>query len=158
MGFAVVYVIAVISASAQGLNGGIRPRYLVPAYLPLLLATALALDSALHYARRLQMAAGAALVRAAAAGASIVLIASLFLWLAYQIPVNIQTIYQANSRPDSQGHYNYAILADSTVLRYLRAEITDGVVFSNHEAVAYIHSGVSAQVRHLPCKESELRR
>ncbi len=156
-GFAAVYAIAIIVSSAQGFNGNIRLRYLVPAYLPLLLATALALDAALHYTRQQLMAAGAALVRAAVAGASIALIAGLFLWLAYQIPANVQAIYQANSRLTPLGYYNYAYLADSEVLRYLRNRITDGVVFSNHEAAAYIHSGGLTQHDGWYCDENQLR-
>ena len=159
--FAAVYVTAVIGAGVYGATTTIiGSRYLVPAYLPLLLTALLALDAALGNARRYRRRTASRAGRAAAVGASVILIAGLLLWLAWQIPLNVRTIYQANSRWVSPTlGYNYASLADAAALRYLRAEITEGVVFSYHEAATYILSEEGLAEHHrLPCGTGEIRR
>ena len=161
--FAALYIAAVIGAFVQGYTSNIHStRYLVPAYLPLLLTALLALDPALRYARELRRRPRRGPRRAAAVGASVLLIAGLSLWLAGQIPVNARTIIQVNGGQiplEGYPNYAYARWADSAALRYIREEITDGIVFSNREAAAYIHSGGDAQHRHLPsCSTAGIRR
>ena len=160
-GFAALYIAAVIGAFVQGFTSNIHStRYLVPAYLPLLLTALLALDPALRQVRQWRRRQRRGWRRATAVGASVILIAGLVLWLAWQIPVNARTIIQVNGGQiplEGYPNYAYARWADSAALRYLRAEITDGVVFSNRDAAAYIHSGGLTQHQPLPCSIDGIR-
>ena len=161
-GLAAAYLATLIGATVQSFNHGIGPRYLVPAYLPALVATALALDPALrHTLRRAWTRAAtprAALLRAASAGAGVILIACLLLWLADLVSVNIRAIYQSNNRSTSLlEYYNYASLADSAALRYIREEIANGAVFSDHSPAVYIHTNELIQPRRLPCNADAIR-
>ena len=161
-GLAAAYLATLIGATVQSFNHGIGPRYLVPAYLPALVATALALDPALRHTLRRAWARAAtpraALLRAASAGAGVILIAFLLLWLADLVSVNIRAIYQSNNRSLSLlEYYNYASLADSAALRYIREEIANGAVFSDHILAVYIHTNELTQPRRLPCNADAIR-
>ena len=167
-GLAAAYLATLIGVTVQVYDSGIHTRYLVPAYLPALLATALALDPALRYTFRRRRARAstpravlprAVLLRAASAGAGVILIACLLLWLADQVAVNIRAIYQSNNRSTSLlEYYNYASLADSAALRYIREEIANGAVFSDHSPAVYIHTNELIQPRVLPCNADAIRR
>ena len=157
--FAVVYVTAEIGAFLQGASDNFNsPRYITPIYLPLLLTALFALDPTLRYARRYRLRPGRG--RTAAVGTSVVLIAGLFLWLAWQIPVNARTIIQVNGGQNQLNTSDYSSLdkwADSAALSYLRADITDGIVFSNEAAASYIHSGGATRHSLLVCSAAGIR-
>ena len=161
-GFAAAYLATLIGATVQSFNSGIQTRYLVPAYLPALVGTALALDPVLRHTLRQRRAGAvtprAVLRRAASAGAGIILIACLLLWLADQVAVNVRAIYQSNNRSISLlEYYNYASLADSAALSYIREEIEDGAVFSDNNGAVYIHSNALTQPVRLPCNADAVR-
>ncbi len=152
IGFAAVYAIVVIGVTAEHFTHAPQLRHMVPSYLPLLLATLLALDPALRYARQFRWCWRQGRAPALAASASVLLLGSLLLWTAWQLPVNVQAIYHANTRPDVPPEgYSADILADSAARRYLRAEITDSVVFTHLPLQAYAYVGGSNRYDYLYC-------
>ena len=162
-GFAAVYAAAVIALTATGAHteNGISPRLAAPAYLPVLLGTALALDRVLSYLRR-RIGPGAFAGRPGTAAAVTVaaLAVALGAALLYQAPVNARAINRVNSGDANIHQYNSPVWRGSAALRYIRAEITDGAVFSQWQEVSYIYAGGpnhSTRHRPLPCSTSALR-
>ena len=163
-GFAVVYFVLLITAlSFEFGHAAIRPRYLLPLYIPLLMAAVVALDRLLvpvHDRRRRGMAGGGeGSPPVAASGVrgrveiqrplSAVLKMVLSLWALGQVVPNVDQIIRANSGDLYLG-YSGPRWANSETLRWLRERESpiDAVVYSTEPLAMYIHSGRTS--RELP--------
>ena len=161
LSYAVVLVIALMSGTTSSWGD---PRYLIPLYLPLLIAALLVMDRALSYARSgtVAYAAGAGVPHRAAAAdllrrGGVPLAAALLLTLAIagQAVMTARSIALAN-RDYYQG-YQHTRWTDSATLRYIREQSLTGVLFSEPAAAAYFHTDIDAGHRYLPCGIAELR-
>ena len=158
-GFAVVYFVLLITAlSFEFGHAAIRPRYLLPLYIPLLMAAVVALDRLLvpvHDRRREGMAGGGeGSPPVAASGVrgrveveiqrplAAVLKMVLSLWALGQVVPNVDQIIRANSG-DLYLAYSGPRWANSETLRWLRERESpiDAVVYSTEPLAVYIHSG-----------------
>ena len=142
---AALLVVAILSRSV--IETSIAPRLAAPAYLPLFLAGAMALDRMLSYASRRNWRR-----------AGFVLAAVLGLLLLHLGAVNGRAAYLANAAAGPLWHFNTAAWADSPALNYLRAAAVTGTVFSNQPWPAYIYSGKSARQYGLVCTKDGIHR
>ena len=160
LSYAVVLVIALMSGTTSSWGD---PRYLVPLYLPLLIAALLVMDRALSYARSRAVAnAGAGVPHRAVAEeywrrGGVPLAAALLLTLAIagQAVMTARSIALANR--DYYRGYQHTRWTDSATLRYIREQSLTGVLFSEPAAAAYFHTDIDAGHRYLPCGIAELR-
>ena len=156
-GFAVVYFVLLITAlSFEFGHAAIKPRYLLPLYIPLLMAAVIALDRLLvpvHDRQRRGMAGGGeGSPPVAAPGVrgrveiqrplAAVLKVVLSLWALGQVVPNVDQIIRANSG-DLYLAYSGPRWANSETLRWLRERESpiDAVVYSTEPLAPYIHSG-----------------
>ena len=162
LSYAVVLVIALMSGTTSSWGD---PRYLIPLYLPLLIAALLVMDRALSYARSRAVANagdGTGVPHRAVAAeywrrGGVPLAAALLLTLAIagQAVMTARSIALAN-RDYYQG-YQHTRWTDSATLRYIREQSLTGVLFSEPAAAAYFHTDIDAGHRYLPCGIAELR-
>ena len=163
-GFAVVYFVLLITAlSFEFGHAAIRARYLLPLYIPLLMAAVVALDRLLvpvHDRRREGMAGGGeGSPPVAASGVrgrveiqrplAAVLKMVLSLWALGQVVPNVDQIIRANSGDLYLG-YSGPRWANSGTLRWIRENPIDAVVYSMESAVVYLHNGRPGSYRVLP--------
>ena len=146
-GFAVTYFTALTVSLALGATGhDVRPRYLAPLYVPILLTAAFALDRVL----------GRAAPRAAAA----VVTAVLCFWTAGQIEPNAREIRRANTE-GTDGYAN-SWWTPSETRDWLRGNPLPGLVFSNEILAVYVNNDASAdrsaRFRILPGAEEQVQR
>lgn len=135
------FTLLYIAASATGLRtvapgDGVTQvdRYLAPAYIPLLCAVALALDSGWRYARtyrRPWIRRGAAFLAAGGLSA----------WLAFQIPLHAQAIVQANADGVPRS-YTATAFAHAAVLRYVQEHYVQGPIASDLPWMTYLYADV----------------
>ena len=127
------------------------PRHLLPAYLPLLLASVLILDRILAYERESTKPApgstAASLRPGPAALPARVLTGALCAWLFYSSGVNALEIRRANQGVDRA--LSGPAFASSETLRYVRDHALDGLILSNQIDGVYIHTDGSATYRDL---------
>ncbi len=159
-GFALVHVAALAVSGMIGTYFRLEPRYLTVVYIPLMFLVLTALDPVFSYARERRpqrindkLRIPPLPVRGGRLAAPI-LIALLSLSLVYQAGLNLRQI--------DVGHYTWEYgayrWAGSDSLGYLREESIDGVVFSNHAAGAYIHTGPTTSHRYIRCPAGLLPR
>ena len=146
-GFAVTYFTALTVSLALGATGhDVRPRYLAPMYVPLLLTAAFALDRVL----------GRAVPQAAAA----VVTAVLCFWTAGQIEPHAREIRRANT--EGLDGYANSWWAPSETRAWLRRNPLPGWVISNEPIAVYIANDASAdgsaRFGNLPRAEEHLQR
>ena len=133
VGFALAHSAATLIGMASGIVDDLD-RYVVPVYIPLLAAAALALDRALAWARRRDGRAKTAWRTAALAGA-------LAAWTAYG---GFVAALDARDRADGHQEGRTArAFQESETVAYLRELLGEevGVVFSNARLQAYLASG-----------------
>ena len=164
LSYAVILVIALLSGTTSSWGD---PRYLIPLYLPLLIAALLAMDRALSYSRsRANTNAGpdagashTGFVRVAhywrRGGVPLAAALLLTLAIAGQSLMTARSIALANS--DYYQTYQSARWTNSAALQYIREQSLAGVLFSNAAAAAYIHTDLDARHRYLPCGVGALR-
>ena len=128
-GFALTYI-ALFSAAAvlEYSDSVVRPRYVAPAYIPLLTAAALALD-------RLGRAGRGSRPRVASRRAAAAAAAALCLWTAGQAAPHARRIVRANAG-NQDGDLLPGLSAEprwaaSETLRYVSENTLDGAVYSN---------------------------
>ena len=146
-GFAVAYFLALTVSLALGATGyDVKPRYVAPLYVPLLLTAAFALDR-VH---------GRAAPRAAAA----VVTAVLCIWIAGQIEPHAREIRRANT--EGMDGYANSWWAPSETRDWLRRNPLPGRTISNEPLAVYVHNDASADLSarygHLPRAEEQLQR
>lgn len=159
-GFALVYAALLFLAMMLGGTwSGFQARFLVPIYIPLLLAAALALERSFRGLRAEGLPDAKPPAKGGAALLSSLALATLTtmlpLWLVYQGALNAQAIHRANQGVDLG--YARAKWAHSESLEYVRAAGLVGALFSNDAAAAYIHTDTLTKHRYIPCDESKLR-
>ena len=137
-GFALLYLAVTIVASTA-VQQPWQFRYLAPAYLPLLVSAAFALDWLLGGKPR----------RSAARTAAAVLMAVLALWTAGQAVRGAAEVRRLNS---DAPYLSYLSLpwADSAVVRRLREHPIGGKVYSNVRGVAYLYGDGTGTWHSLP--------
>lgn len=160
LSYAVVLVIALMSGTTDSWG---NPRYIIPLYLPLLIAALLAMDRALGYscsrtdanagAGKPHMVGVADLLRRGGVPLAAALLLALL--LASQGLMTARSIALAN-RDYYQG-YQSDRWADSAALQYIREQSLTGTLFSNGAAAAYIHTDIDARHRYLSCDIAEIR-
>ena len=144
-GFALVYLAALFAALAAVPNwSGVSPRFLAPAYVPLLFAGLLAADRVLARAREdgAPLAASPRALRALAGrGGSgrlaLGLAAALSLWLAFEASAVWRETQRANAAPFSG--YTAAARENPEVLRYVRDHPPAAPVLSNARYAVHLH-------------------
>lgn len=149
-GFSLAYAAALVVAVARGEAAeGVAPRYLVPLYLPLLVALTTTLDRLLAAGKR-----GPAPPRAGAPPArwfrpaAALLFLVLGLWTAGQARPHARAIAEAN-RGDRYLGYAGPALGRSETLAYLRENAVAGPVYTNEPAVVDF-LGTATVGRHYP--------
>ena len=158
-GFSLIYVVLLVVAMLLGSTWhGVQSRFLVPLYVPLLIAATFVLDRLLIWERERNLLGNMGrlpvirtIVREGAETPSLLtvaLMAALALWVAGQIYRNMCAIDQANA--DGIGHYNVRMWAESATLRHIRENPIDGQVYSNVTILAYLHNAGAATYRGLP--------
>ena len=151
--FALVYLILFnFVAHRASFAAGDNSRYILPAWLPLLLTALIALDRFWQYLRERgtdesqRILAGLYRRRFWLRNA---LFLAFILWLGWQVFLNGQQIVRAwDGRPDS-----YSVWAEDETLRYLRESVRPDSwewVLSNLPAATYIFGGRSPQQAELP--------
>ena len=163
-GFAVVYFVLLITAlRLEYAFHGVLFRFLDPLYIPLLVAAVVALDRLLvpvHDRRRKGMAGGGeGSPPVAASGVrgrveiqrplAAVLKVVLSLWALGQVVPNVDHIIRANSG-DLYLAYSGPRWASSEMLRWIRENPIDAVVYSTESAVVYLHNGRARSYLELP--------
>ena len=154
-GFALIYFMLTSAAVMLGATfHGFQPRFLTPMYVPLLVTAAFALDRLLSSVRQRPLPRR---VPPTVAGA--VVIAVLCVWTVGAVEPGARKIAQANSCLRCRG-YSSSFWADSETLEYVRQNRLEGVVYSNHPEVVYLHSDNDAAARYhyLPVDEEKLQR
>lgn len=133
-GFAVTFLLFYLIALMMGRTwGGAQDRHLVSAYLPLLAATAVALDKFVRHAggnERFFSIAGLS-VRLAP---STVARAAMGLWLTLTLALHPIAIAEANGYgvgSDYSGHYGAPRYVDSETIRHTRERVPAADVYSN---------------------------
>lgn len=158
-GFALVYLAMLVSIMMRVDVVAVQSRFLVPLYVPFLVAAVVALDRLLACERegRLPGSLGRlpwpGTVRARAGGtpsvpASILTLA-LSLWLVGQVVANVRAIARANAHDLSRG-YGAQPWAVSETLRYIRENHIRGEVHSNEPIVVSLHNDGTGPYRGTP--------
>lgn len=141
-GFAVAYVLVLVAAMMLGNTGnGVQPRFLVPAYIPVVVVLVFALDGFLVYER------GKAILGriddlpwvGSASLLGLMLWCTLCAWLVYGVQLNIDDIERHISW-GTQASYANATYGDSELLAYLHGSDFEGVMGSNVTAAVYIYT------------------
>ncbi len=166
-GFAVVYFVLLIMALSLGFaHSTIKPRYILPLYIPLLVAAVVALDRLLvpvHDRRREGMAGGGEDSPPVAASGvrgrveiqrplSAVLKMVLSLWALGQVVPSVDQIIRANSGDLYLG-YSGPRWASSETLRWIRENPIDAVVYSTDPLAVYLHNGRTSWELPLSCSD-----
>ena len=150
-GFSLAYAAALVVAVARGEAAeGVAPRYLVPLYLPLLVALATSLDRLLALAKRrapIPPRAGPPPARWFRPAAALLFLV-LGLWTAGQARPHARAIAEAN-RGDRYLGYAGPARSRSETLAYLRENAVAGPVYSNEPAVVDF-LGTATVGRHYP--------
>ena len=150
-GFSLAYAAALVVAVARGEAAeGVAPRYLVPLYLPLLVALATSLDRLLALGRRrapISPRAGPPPARWFRPAAALLFLV-LGLWTAGQARPHARAIAEAN-RGDRYLGYAGPAWSRSETLAYLRENAEAGPVYSNEPAVVDF-LGTATVGRHYP--------
>ena len=121
---------------------GVESRFLAPMYAPLVVVAAVGADRLLAFLREGELRTGAMARRLAGAA----LLAAITLWLATQVVPNVRAIAHANS-DEFEHAYTAQPWISSDALRHIREYPMDGIVFSNHTAVVYLHNRGDAHYR-----------
>ena len=128
-GFALAYLGLLFLSLMLG-AAGMLPRYLLPAYIPLLIAGMVGLDRFLG----LERARGARPSLPAA-----ILMLALSLWTLGQVALNLKQIRRANA---ADLHRDFSALpwTESETLRYVRQHPFSGKSYSNLPFLTYLHT------------------
>ena len=155
-GFALTYlVLLLVAAMSVEIAPSVRPRYLTPVYIPLLLVFAFMLDRLLIYERRKRLLGGLGglpVVGRFTGTPSLltaVLMMALALWTGGQAIKNIQQIVGANLGESNRG-YAAPPWAGSETLRYVRENSLAGTVYSNLPMVVHFNNDDPIITRMLP--------
>ena len=138
-GFALAYVVFYAWTTVSGRTWhGVQQRHLLPVYVPILFSALLAADRLIGAGRRLDGGKGRAWRRAPA----LVLAAACVLWLAPGAYPQIRDTL----RGDLPGRgYEHPRWAGSEVVRYLRGDAPDGVVWANDVTPLHFFAGGAAR-------------
>ena len=148
-GFALAYLGALLASLMLGAaaNKGLLPRFLTPAYIPLLIAGAVGLDRFLglerarlrERSRRHPSRAGEGAWNAwpGLPAASLMLVLSL--WAAGQVALNLKQIGRANAS-DLRRDFSALPWTESETLRYIRQHPFSGESYSNLAFLTYLHA------------------
>ena len=138
--FSLVYLIAIIGATATVAGEPPNNRYLSPVYIPLLFTTVLVIDRFLRYERQRKLLGtinDLPFIRTIiprrvkqVSLLTVLLSAVLSLWLGWSVPINARVIRQVNM-PTSEVGRTYLQFADSQALQYMRDNSIDGAIVSN---------------------------
>ena len=158
-GFALAYLAVLVSIMMWVDVVAVQSRFLVPLYVPFLIAAVVALDRLLACARggRLPGSVGRlpwlGTVRARAGGTpsapASILTLVLSLWLVGQVVANARAIGRANAHDLSRG-YGAQPWAVSETLRYVRENPIRGEVRSNAAIVVALHNDGTGPYRGTP--------
>ena len=150
--FALVYLVLFNVVAYRATFATISDRYILPAWLPLLLTALIALDRLRQYLREWGTDESRRLLALLYRGRFLLrgaLYVALALWLGWQVFLNGQQIVRAWAiQPET-----YSLWAEDETLRYLRESVRPNSwewVLSNLPAVAYIYGGRSQQQAELP--------
>lgn len=150
--FALVYLVLFNVVAYRATFATISDRYILPAWLPLLLTALIALDRFWQYLRERgtdESRRILALLYRWRFWLRNALFLAFILWLGWQVFLNGQQIVRAwDGRPDS-----YSVWAEDETLRYLRESVRPDSwewVLSNLPAATYIFGGRSQQQAELP--------
>ena len=136
--FALVYLISLIGTFATTVLAGNIDRYLSPMYIPLLFTAVFVMDRFLRAERQRKLLGTTALpfIRIIVQGGvkqvsllTVLLSASLSLWLGWSVPINARAIRQANEQIGPSR--SIARHADSAVLQYMREQSIDDIIMTN---------------------------
>ena len=154
-GFACLYLVVIV-VSITTVQQPWQERLIAPAYLPLLVAAAFALDWLLAGASRRTAAGDTALLGRRSPGRAgrlpaAALMAALVLWTAGQAVRGAGEIRRLNS---GAPYLSYLSLpwADSAIVGHLRNHRIGGEVYSNERSVAYLYGDGTGTWRGLPAQ------
>ena len=154
--FSAAYLAALLTSQIAigNTNHGIQWRFVLPLYLPLLMATLAALDALLNWARLASAGDSEPLPIPPkwALRAAFTVAAVMSLWLAHSAVWSAGDIYRQNT-DGHLGSHELPIWRDSEVLRHLRDNPAGGHVFANEGLLVYVNvwqEGDGAKYRYLP--------
>ena len=139
--FALSYLVFMLVAVPFTVGHGINSRYLLPVYVPLLLAAGLLLD------QFLSIKAAGRRVAARYGLASLILLASLA-HIGFSAHRNLTITAQAGSAGYGQGTYNSSYWESSEIVNYIRDNRINGLVFSGKPFLTWFWSRTAAPGTH----------
>ncbi len=152
-GFALAFIALYLTALMLGQTwDGAQDRHLVPAYLPLFIAGALALDRLLgrRESGGRTFSVGGVSVRLSLSGA---VTAALWAWLALALALHVVAIREANAYGITRwdvGKYGEPRWAHSETIAYLRDEPLSGEVYANQVEALSLYAPGDADPRLIP--------
>ena len=139
--FAVIYLVFIIVVVPFTVHQGVDSRYLLPIYVPLLLAAALLLD------RFLSIAAAGWMVAVRYVVVSLVLLGTLA-HIGFSARENLRLTARAQVAGYGNGTYNVAYWQQSETLNYLRDNQIEGRIYSSHKPLAWFVNRTAAPGKH----------
>ena len=140
-GFAVAYLVFMVLVVPFTVEQEIDSRYLLPIYVPLLLATVFLLDQFLSIAAAGWMGAGRYVV------GSLVVLATLA-HVGFSAYKNLRLTAQAWRTGYENGTYRIARWQHSETLQYLRDHRIEGRIYSNRRALTRLATGAADPEKH----------
>ena len=148
--FAVAYLVFMVAVVPFTVHQGIDSRYLLPIYVPLLLAAALLLD------RFLSIAAAGRMVAVRYGLVSLVGLATLA-HVSFSAYENLRRTAQAWRSGYGNGTYNVAYWQQSETLKYLRDNHIEGSVYSSHRPLAWFVNRAAVPRKHRNIRRNKMR-
>ena len=139
--FALTYLVFIIAVVPFVVGHEIPARYLLPAYVPLLLAAALLLD------QFLSIKATGRMVAARYGLASLILLGGLT-HIGFSARRNLTITAQARVAGYEQGAYNDSYWESSEILNYIRGNRINDRIYSNDDFLAWFYDRTAAPGKH----------
>ena len=140
-GFALAYLVFMVLVVPFTVEQEIDSRYLLPIYVPLLLATVFLLDRVLSISAAGWMGAGRYVV------VSLIVLTTLA-HVGFSAYRNLRLTAQAWRTGYENGMYNIARWQHSETLQYLRDHHIEGRIYSNRRLLALLAAGATAPEKH----------
>ena len=157
-GFSLAFLFFYLVALMMGQTWhGAQDRHLIPAYLPLLAAAAVALDNLIRRARgneRTSFASGLSVHLAP----STIAMAAMGLWLALALALHPVAIAEANAYgiAGGAGHYGRPRYVDSETIRHARSRVPAADIYSNDALALSLYVPRIPSPRPIPHRMEEL--
>ena len=154
-GFALVYFACLVVAMMLGFaNRGVEMRYVIPMYIPVWTVLAFVLDALIEQDKAMRPPRTWVFVGRSGHGApwlevptwpALALFTALSVWVSLQVKPAVREIELANTVSHNSGLFG-GVSARSDILRYIRSNPLDGLVYSNHPELVALYNGGSSHI------------